>query len=129
MVYIALMQQGRPAKSDRSDFGSRLQRLRESAGLSQRDVAAQLAITQPAYAKWERYNVGIKPEQIEQLAAVLGVSIADLFDEETASKRKGPAGKAVKVFEQVSALPRSQQQKILETVEMLLAGTHAKQGT
>jgi transcriptional regulator with XRE-family HTH domain len=37
-------------------MGSRLRRLREAAGLSQRDVAERLGVSQQAVGKWEREN-------------------------------------------------------------------------
>jgi transcriptional regulator with XRE-family HTH domain len=119
---LDLMKNGRPAKSERTDFAARLRALREAAGLSQRDMAARLAISQPSYVAWESYNVALKPEQITELAKVLGISVGELFDSPTHNKSaRGPAGKAKRVFETVSQLPRSSQQKILEVVEALLA--------
>ena len=37
--YNRLMQRGRPTKSTRTDFGSRIHQLRVNAGLSQQEVA------------------------------------------------------------------------------------------
>jgi transcriptional regulator with XRE-family HTH domain len=121
-VYTAAMKTGRPSKSERSDFGSRLYALREAAGLSQREVAAQLGISQPSYALWERNDVALRPDQLVKLAAVLGVRVEALLNPPSESNRRGgPAGKAKRVFETVSQLPRGQQQKILEVVEALVA--------
>lgn len=121
-VYTGDMKTGRPAKSERSDFGARVHALREAAGLSQREVAEQLGISQPSYALWKRNNVALRPEQLLKLAGVLGVRADELLDRpSTSNRRGGPAGKAKRVFETVSQLPRSQQQKILEVVEALIA--------
>jgi len=118
MVYAGLMKTGRPAKSKRTSFGSRLHTYREAAGISQQQVADKLGITQPAYALWERRDVAIQPEQLLKLAKLLKVRVEDLFqDEKTNSRRGGPTGKARKLFEQVSQLPRSQQQHVLTVVE------------
>ena len=125
-VYNAAMKTGRPSKSERSDFGVRVCALREAAGLSQREVAAHLGISQPSYALWERNDVALRPDQLVKLAGVLGVRVEALLHPPSNNNRRGgPAGKAKRVFETVSQLPRSQQQKILEVVEALVA-QHSK---
>jgi transcriptional regulator with XRE-family HTH domain len=119
------MQTGRPAKSKRSEFGARLHALRETAGLSQAQVAEKLDITQPSYAAWERRTVALSHVQLQQLAEIFGVKIEEFFrSDEPAGKRGGPTGRAKRAFEVVSKLPRTQQQKILDVVEALV--TQAK---
>jgi transcriptional regulator with XRE-family HTH domain len=113
---------GRPTDRERTEFGERLVAAREEAGLSQRDLADKLDITQRALSWWERQPVALRPEQIAQLAAALGVSADYLLGVSTAKKRgTGPTGKARRVFEAVSKLPRHQQQKIVDVVEALVA--------
>ena len=96
--------------------------MREAAGLSQQQVSEQLGISQPAYASWERRNVAIQPDQLIKLAGIFGVSVEELvYDGKRPARRGGPAGKARQVFEQVSGMPRTQQKKILDVVEALVA--------
>jgi transcriptional regulator with XRE-family HTH domain len=122
MYHLEVMKTGRPSKAPRSVFGARLLALRQAAGLSQQQMAAQLGISQPAYAAWERTDVALKRDQLAKLAQVLGVSFDELIGEPNgAARRGGPTGKAKRVFETVSQLPRHQQQKILEVVEALVA--------
>jgi transcriptional regulator with XRE-family HTH domain len=116
------MKTGRPSKYPRTPFGEKVHAARETLGLSQAHVAEHLGITQTAYAVWERHPVALRPDQIEKLAAVLGVSVEHLFGrEEVAQRGKGPVGKARRLFESVSKLPRNRQQRILATVEDMLA--------
>lgn len=118
--YNAEMKTGRPPKSPRSDFGSRIQSFREAAGLSQREVAEQLGISQPSYAAWERRNVGLTQDQLEKLAEIFKIEVVDFFTSD--QKRKGgPVGRAKTTFEAVSQLPRPQQKKILDVVDALIA--------
>jgi DNA-binding XRE family transcriptional regulator len=125
-AYNGGVKTGRPSKSERSNFGARVHGLREAAGLSQREVAAQLGVSQPSYALWERNDVALRPDQLLKLAGVLGVRVEELLNPPTNGHRRGgPAGKARRVFETVSQLPRGQQQKILEVVEALVA-QHSK---
>jgi len=116
--YIDGMRTGRPSTRERSEFGKRLLAAREALGLSQAQVAERLGMTQKGYAVWERYPVALKPEQIQKLAEVLEVTPDYLFTEKGNGSRKGgPTGKARRIFEEVSRLPRSQQQHILAVVE------------
>ena len=120
--YTVGMNTGRPAKRERTAFGARLHTLREAAGLSQQDVATHLGITQPAYALWERRNISVRVDQLHQLAKIFKVSVEELFYGPTEARpRGGPTGKARKVFEKVSLLPRSRQQRIVSVVEDMLA--------
>ena len=125
--YCDGMKTGKPSKSDKKDFSERLCRLREAAGLSQRNVAKQMGISQPSYANWESHNVSLKPEQLVRLADVLGVDVADLLKDKITKRRGGPAGKVRRLFEDVSLLPRSRQQRIVAVVEDMV--TVAKQTT
>lgn len=119
--YDLPMQTGRPAKQPPCPFGKRLREAREARGLSQAQVAEQLGITQKAYSVWERRNVALRPEQIEQLARILGVSVEELFGKVPAQKT-GPTGRVRRVFEDINRLSRHQQQKIADVVETLIAG-------
>lgn len=117
------MQTGRPAKQPPCAFGKRLREAREVRGLSQAQVAEKLGITQKAYSVWERRDVALRPEQIELLADLLAVPVEVLFGKKAPStKSGGPVGRARRVFERVTALPRYQQQKIVDVVETLIAG-------
>lgn len=118
-MYDGAMNTGRPTSRKRPPFGQHLFQLREEAGLTQAQVAAHLGISPRAYAFWEREPVALKPEQIQALAEVLQVSMDKLFGEDSARERRqsGPAGKARRLFEQVSQLPRSQQLHVLTVVE------------
>jgi transcriptional regulator with XRE-family HTH domain len=125
-MYSAPVQTGRPSKEPRTAFGARLHAAREAAGLSQAQVAEKMDVTQTAYGVWERYRVALRPEQIEQLASVLNVTVEYLFGRDAAKSRgKGPAGKLRQVFEKASRLPRHQQNKVAEFVEAFV-NQHSK---
>ena len=122
-IYTLNMQQvGRPAKFERSPFGEKLLAARQQAGLSQIQVAGKLGVTQQTYAGWERRTTALKPEYIAKLSSMLNVSVDYLLGRENGGQKKGgPIGKARRVFEEVSRLPRHQQQRILGIVEDLIA--------
>ena len=108
---------GRPAQKERTEFGTRLHGYRVAAGLSQQELAEKLGMSQRAYAYWERHPVALRPEQLQQLAAGLKISVGDLLDAPSEPKRgNGPTGKMQRLFEEVSQLPRRQQEKVAEFV-------------
>ncbi|RFZ85082.1 XRE family transcriptional regulator [Mucilaginibacter terrenus] len=53
------------------NFGERIRKLRESQGLLQRQLAADLEIDTPMFSKIERGERKAKREQVEQLAKLL----------------------------------------------------------
>jgi transcriptional regulator with XRE-family HTH domain len=117
-LYAVGMKTGRPANTERTGFGERVRAAREAAGLTQQQVAERLSITQPSYALWERHAVALKPEQIANLAKILGARVEELVNPVTPQNRRGgPAGKLRRIFEQASSLPRDQQQHILKILE------------
>jgi transcriptional regulator with XRE-family HTH domain len=119
----AMSNMGRPTSRKRTAFGVRLVAAREEAGLSQRELADKLGITQRALSWWERESVALRPEQLAQLAVVLGTTTDYLLGVETTKRHGGgPTGKARRVFEAVSKLPRHHQQKIVDVVETFVAG-------
>lgn len=114
---------GRPAKSNRTDFGERLYALRQQAGLSQQQLADRLGLSQRAYAHWERNPVALRPNQLLSLPQALNVSVDDLVGTNGMKKRAaGPTGKMKQLFEAASRLPRSQQQKLAAVVINTLLG-------
>ena len=125
------MKTGRPTNRKRPPFGERLYGLREEAGLTQAQMAEQLGISPRAYAFWEREPVALKPEQIQVLADTLHVTVDDLFgnDSRRAKRQGGPEGKARRLFEQVSQLPRSQQLHVLSVVEAFVEKKSAGTGS
>jgi transcriptional regulator with XRE-family HTH domain len=91
---------------------------REAAGLTQSQVAEKMGVTQTAYGVWERYPVALRPDQIEELAKLLNVTVEHLFGRDQVKARgKGPVGRLRQVFEKASQLPRHQQNKVAEFVE------------
>ena len=112
------MKTGRPSKHPRTPFGERVLAARQAAGLTQAQVAEKLGMTQHAYAYWERHPVALRPDQVQQLAAALNVSVESLMNKQaTHSRTSGPTGKARQLFEAVSKLPRRQQEKVLAVLE------------
>jgi transcriptional regulator with XRE-family HTH domain len=118
---------GRPAKHRRTDFGERLAQARESAGLTQLQLAEKLGATQRVITYWERGRVALRADQLNALADALGVTADFLLGREQPKARGiGPTGKMRQLFDAASALPRSQQQHIAKVVGALVAQAQAE---
>jgi hypothetical protein len=59
---------------------------------------------------------------LSKLARVLGVSVEELLSSDVVPERRhGPVGRMQRIFEDVSHLPRRQQDKVIEFVEAFVA--------
>src|SRR5689334_16934591 len=121
-LYNSLM--GRTLKRPRPKQGARLAEFRKAAGLSQYELARQLGVAQPNIAFWELSDKPPRSDILPKMAKILGVSVEELLSTDSAkkiTKRKGgPTGKIRKLFEQVSKLPRHQQNKIAEVLSVFV---------
>jgi hypothetical protein len=103
-LYNADMMAGRPQTKETPEFGRRLSALRRSKGWSQTELAAALNTTQKMVDYYERR-----------------AQIGDTAAPARASRKAGPTGKVQKAFEDVSRLPRRQQEHIVKVVSALVS--------
>jgi transcriptional regulator with XRE-family HTH domain len=61
--------------SEAQDIGFVLKKLRERAGLSQRELADQLGVQQPAVARWEAGGVQMPINRIDEILAHFGYGV------------------------------------------------------
>jgi transcriptional regulator with XRE-family HTH domain len=120
---------GRPPRKEASFLGACIAQARLKAGLSQNDLADRLEISRNLIAQWERSAVALKADQLLALSEALNVSVDALLGREPAKRGSGPVGRAQKLFEEVSHLPRRQQERILAMVEDMLVAQRAKQAS
>jgi transcriptional regulator with XRE-family HTH domain len=102
--------------------GAHLAKLRLAAGLSQVELAKLVGEKQQNIAFWEQCEKPPRSDVLPKMAEVLGVSVEQLLriDAPPPKRGTGPVGMVRKVFDEVSKLPRRQQQKIVEFVSALL---------
>lgn len=113
----------------RPPFGERLTSARIRAGLTQAELGEKLGMSQRGVASWERgENSSPNPEQLALLARLLDVSIEELVngDANKIRRKPGPKGKLLKLFHDVSDLPRTQQKDVVDVLEMYV-GAKKKQ--
>ena len=101
--------------------GARLAAFRQNAGLSQAELARLIGESQQNIAFWELSDKPPRSDILIPMAKTLGVGVEELLaDKKIAPKRGGPVGKLKKTFDEVSNLPRRQQEKIIEFVSALI---------
>lgn len=61
------------------DVSTKLKELRKKAGLTQQEVADKVDVSRVAVGQWESGSVTPRPNKIERLAELFGVSIAQLL--------------------------------------------------
>ena len=64
------------------DIGKQIILLRETAGISQKDLAEKISVTQPSLSRWESGAVVPPLHQIERIAGALGVSLEEVLSED-----------------------------------------------
>ncbi len=64
-------------------IGNKIRILRETRGLSQDNIAIELGITQPSYARLEKDDERISITRLVHIAKVLKTSVSELIDEKT----------------------------------------------
>ncbi len=62
-------------------IGNKIRQLRESKGLSQDNLAHELGITQPSYARLEKQDERISITRLIQIATLLKTTVGDLIGE------------------------------------------------
>ncbi len=120
--YDEAMPAGRPAKGKRPSLGQRLAQARQEAGLTQQQLAEMLGVDQRVITYWERKEVALRADQLRALTDALGVTADFLLGRHSPKRRgSGPTGKAKRLFEAVSRLPRHQQEKVFAILEPYIA--------
>ena len=112
--------------SVRMATASRLRKLRQRANLTMRELARQIGVDHSNIRYWEQSGKIPRSELLAPMAKALGVTVQELLGEPKPGRTVTPGGRLGVVCEEISSLPRSQQAKILDTIETLLAGQQAK---
>lgn len=105
------------------NFGGRLARLRQAAGYSQRDFAAEVGISQRMVVYYEKECERIPIHLLPIFANTLGVSADELLGLEKA-KRNGKVRdtRLWRRFSQVEKLPPAERRPIVQLLDAFLRG-------
>jgi transcriptional regulator with XRE-family HTH domain len=107
-------------------LGQRIVDLRKQQGLTQTDLATLLQVTQQAVASYEVGRRRIPVSFLPALAEALAVSIEDLLATEQRPSKRGPTPKLHQKIDQISRLPRSTQQYVLQFLDQVIATANSQ---
>lgn len=94
-----------------------LRELRETAGLSLRELARRIGEDHSNVRYWETTGKQPRSDVLIPMAKALGVTLEELLGQPKPRRVTTPGGRLGEVFDSVSKLPRRQQQKVIEFVE------------
>jgi len=120
----AMPRQPKKPPPPRPALGLHLASLRKAAGLTQMELASLLHVPQANIAFWERSSKPPRSDVLAPMAKVLGVSVEALLSPPTTTKSRpapAPRGHAQRLFAAVTQLPRSEQRRIFDVLEALVA--------
>ena len=69
-------------------FSAQLRKYRIAAGLSQKELAGKLFVSQQAVARWETDKATPNPETVVKLAEIFGVTTVELLGKEVNSEEE-----------------------------------------
>ncbi len=108
-------------KKDHENFGNRMARLRQTAGYSQRELAAEIGISQRMVAYYEKETDYPPTHLLPLLAKTLAVSADLLLGLETVKDNgKRTDNRLWRRFSQVEKLPTSQRKQIVQILDAFL---------
>lgn len=123
----------RKPRKPRPAQGAHLAALRHQAGLTQAELGRLIGEKQQIIAFWEQTDKPPRSDALPKLARVLGVPVETLLSPSAQAPsllphHGGPASKVRKLFDDVSRLPRRQQDKIVEFLAPIVEEFKRKTG-
>ena len=122
--YNAVMAAGRPRSKSAPDFGERLALIRQAQGLTQAELGQKIGVSEKMIEYYERRAVNIKSDTIKKLAVALKVSADELLGLKPITTI-GRKSKVLQKLEQVSALPKRDQELAVNMLDRII-GTASK---
>ncbi len=114
-------------KEEAESFGERLARLRQAAGFSQRDLAAEIGISQRVVAYYEKETAYPPSHLLPVLAKALKVTSDQLLGlEKTGENGKTKDTRLWRRFSQVEKLPPPKRKQIVQILDAFLGSEKAK---
>ena len=110
-------------KKKASDFGKRIATVRKSRGLSQRDLASKVGISNRMIAYYEAQTNRPPAAKLPVIANALKISIDELLGNSPLSVKEPLNGRLWKRLQAVEKLPPQAQKQVVELVELLAKST------
>jgi transcriptional regulator with XRE-family HTH domain len=110
-----------PAPPNVEPFGERLARLRHEAGYSQRQLAAQLGISQRMVAYYEKQTDRPPADLLPLLSEVLGLSTDQLLGVRASKPEKRSSNQRLwRRFKLIEKLPPAERRHLLGVIDAVL---------
>ncbi len=115
--------------ADKESFGERMARLRQTAGFSQRDLAAEIGISNRMIAYYEKETKYPPTHLLPLLVKALEVSSDQLLGiEKVKGNGKTRDNRLWRRFSQVEKLPTTQRKQIVQILDAFLEREKLKKG-
>lgn len=103
-------------------IGQRLARIRKASGLTQKELAARLGVTQSVVSDYEHDVLRLHGELIVELGEILGVSPNELLGKDAGDRATTarPPGRLVRKLQAIAQLPKRDQEALFRTIEAFL---------
>ncbi len=98
-------------------LGNKIANARKQAGLTQKQLAQKVGITQPVCASYETGRRGTPIPTLIKIAEVLHIYVEDLLLNKPEKKKRGPIPKIDRELEKVKNLPGKQQKLVLDLID------------
>ena len=98
-------------ETDKGTFGAFVAQLRKEKGMTQKELAKQLFITDKAVSKWERGLSLPDIKMFEPLAEALGITVFELMACEREEREEIPAEKVGKALHKTMEIAREKQRR------------------
>ena len=110
------------AKLESSNIGERIARFRKDRGLTQKELADQLGVSQPVVSDYENDVIRIPADVVIQLAAVLTVSSDELLGLKGSDTIKGIQNRRLnRRLVAIEKLNKRDQEALLRTIDAFVS--------
>jgi transcriptional regulator with XRE-family HTH domain len=106
-------------------LGNRIAELRKERGLTQKELAERLGVTQPVVSDYENDIIRLPADVAVALARILAVSTDALLGlkSETRTPRGAKNRRLSRRLQAIDALPKRDQEALLRTIDAFIAKT------
>lgn len=113
------------AKLDNTKIGERIARFRKDRGLTQKELADQLSVSQPVVSDYENDVIRIPADVVIQLADVLQVSADELLGLKGSDTSKGIQNRRLnRRLIAIEKLDKRDQEALLRTIDAFVSKAH-----
>ena len=122
-----IMSKRDPQLKGKQSFGERMAQLRTAAGYSQRDLAAEIGISQRMIAYYEKQTQHPPTHLLPALARALGVTADQLLGtEKVKSNGKGKDSRLWRRFSQIEKMDAKEKRKIIQLPDTFIENERFK---